>query len=379
MNRKYIAEFFKLILVAFFCMSISSCKKDEDKFEAPTGTRISTIKNLKEPINGGDMGDWIAIHGSNLKSTEMILFNDVEADIKQMYFENDIMYLQVPVKMPVDISNKLVVKTKGGEVSYDFLVSIPNLEMTSMFNEYTLPGDTIKLYGKFLRLYEVDSLNTVVSFGGVESKVIEVGETYLTAKVPDNVQSDVKVKVINSKFNATAVCPGYYQDKHNVITTFDADFPYKGTTGAQWVGAWPNPKPTSNKYLRFEVDQASYPNGIGWFYLFESDMEYTLDMVQHPEKYLLKFELNMAFPIQRTSFFLYYYWAVAASPLGSESFTVQTPGLWQTVAIPLEKIIPMGNTGTSTSYSLNMRIENNAPVERVAMFFDNFRVYKKGE
>lgn len=379
MNRKYIAEFLKIILVAFFCVSISSCKKDEEKFEAPKGKMISTVKNLDVPISGGDMGDWIAIHGSNLKSTEMIMFNDIQADIRQIYFENDIMYLQVPIKMPEEVNNKVVVKTKGGEVSYDFSVSIPNLEMTSMFNEYTLPGDTIKLYGKFLRLYEVDSLNTVVSFGGIESKVIEVGETYLTAKVPANVQSNVKVQVINSKFNARAVCPGYYQDKNNVITTFDADFPYNGTTGAQWVGEWTSPKPTSKKYLRFEVDQTRYPNGLGWFYLFESGVQYTLDMVQHPENYVLKFELNMTVPIQRTSFFLYYYWAVAPVPLGGESFNVQTPGLWQTVSIPLEKIIPPGNTGTSTSYSLNMRVENYAPVERVAMFFDNFRVYKKGE
>ncbi len=380
MDIKNTAEFFKLILVAFFCMSITSCKKNEEKFEAPKGSMVSTIGNLETSINGGEMGDWIAVHGSNLKSTELILFNDVEADLKQIYFEKDIMYLQVPIKMPKEVTNKILLKTKGGEVTYDFSVSIPKLEMTNIFNEYTLPGDTIKLYGKFLKLYEVDSLNTVVSFGGVASKVIEVGETYLTAKVPVNVQSNVKVKVVNSKFNAVAVCTGYYQDKHHMITNFDADFPYTAEEGKQWVGEWPSPKPTSNKYLRFEVEPATYPNGLGWFYLFKSSVEYTLDMVNHPEKYVLKFELNMKFPIQRTSFFFYYYWAVAPiGPLKGESFYVQTPGVWQTATIPLEKIIPMGNNASSSSYSLNMRVENYAPVERVAMFFDNFRIYKKGD
>jgi hypothetical protein len=65
--------------------------------------------------------------------------------------------------------------------------------------------------------------------------------------------------------------------------------------------------------------------------------------------------------------------------MSGETFTVTTLGIWQTVTIPLEKIIPMGYTGTSTNYSLNMRIENYAPVEEVAMYFDNLRIYKEGE
>jgi len=43
----------------------------------------------------------------------------------------------------------------------------------------------------------------------------------------------------------------------------------------------------------------------------------------------------------------------------------------------LEKIIPLGYTGTDTNYSLNIRVEDFAPVEQVAMYFDNFRIYQK--
>ncbi len=368
-----------LYMVILVAVQLMSCKKGELVTEVPSGSRISAIKDLEGTITAGEMGDWIALHGTNLTDLQSIVFNDVPVELDDVYVEHDIVYLQVPIKMPQELSNKLKVSTSGGEFSFDFTVNIPALEMTGMFNEYTLPGDTLRIFGRFLTLYEVDSENTVVSFGGIETPVISATDTYLTAKVPVNVTPDVKVEVINKKYEAKAICPGYYQDKNNIITSFDDDFPYTSSTGQQWVGAWPNPKPTSGKYIRFEVDRQTYPSGLGWFYLMENNFKYTLDMIQHPERYELKFELNMAMPIQRTNFFIYYYWAVAPGPIGSESFNVQTLGRWQTRSIPLERIIPVGNTDTETNFSLNIRVENFAPVENVAMYFDNFRIYRKGD
>lgn len=367
-----------LILLTLLTVSITSCKNDDNGTPGlPTFSQVTTIKDLKTPIIGGKMGDWIAIQGGNFEQTDSVLFNDVTVQMKDMYYENDVLYVQVPVKLPKKVNNKVTVMTSGGETAFDFKIDIPNLQLTGMFNEYTLPGDTIKIYGKFISLYEVSSSNTTVSFGGVESPVIKATDNYITAKVPLNVQSNVRVKAINKKYNVEAVCPGYYQDKHNVITTFDSDFPYTSSTGQQWVGEWKDPKPTSGKYLRFEVDQATYPNGLGWFYFFTSDVNYTLDMMQHPDKYTLRFELNMRLPVKTTNFFIYYYWAVAPTPMSGETFIVQNMGVWQTVNIPLEKIIPMGYTGTWTAYSLNIRVEDFAPVEPIAMYFDNFRIYQK--
>jgi hypothetical protein len=368
-----------ICLVIMSLLYSTSCKKDEGGGAALTLSKISTIKNLDGSINGGNMGDWIAIHGTSLQDISGIKFNDVEVDLEEIYEKDDIVYLQIPVKLPLEVTNKLYLATSHGEIDYNFTVTSPDLELTGMFNEYTPPGDTIRVYGKFIKLYEVDSSNAVVLFGNLETPVISSADNFVTARVPLNVQSNVKVKLRSNKYNAVAACPGFYQDKKYVITTFDSDFPYTSGTGSQWVGEWPEPKPVSGKYIRFEVDQQKYPSGLGWFYLMENSYNYTLDMVQHPENYVLKFELNMKLPIKATNFFVYYYWAVAPTAMGGETFTVQNLGRWQTLSIPLEKIIPMGNTGTSTSYSLNFRVENFAPVEQVAMYFDNFRIYKKGE
>ena len=376
-----------LFLITAALFTIGSCTDKEEIPDSPSLTKIFPIKNNSLSISSGNMGDWIAISGKNLESANAIRFNDVEVDMEEVYYENEVLYLQIPVKMPLEVNNKLTVATRGGEVAFDFTVNVPDLELTGMFNEYTPPGDTIKIYGKFLDLYEITSENTKIVFGNIESSVIDNNGTYLTAKVPQNVQANVKVKAVNSKFNATAECPGWYQDKHNIVTTFDDDFPYPGGTGQQWVGAWTEPEPTSGKYIRFEVSPETYPDGLGWFYLMEHNVRYELDMLAHPENYVLKFELNMLNPIQRTKFFIYFYWAIDPNPVGSEYFTVQNLGVWQTVGIPLDKIVlkdkwdasPYPWNGTSTDFSLNFRIENFAPVERVAMYFDNLRIYKVGD
>ncbi|MDR1742220.1 MAG: glycan-binding surface protein [Dysgonamonadaceae bacterium] len=375
------------MITAAACLLWACDDKEPTSYGTPSLQKITQIKDHTTSISTGNMGDWISIYGNNLESVKAISFNDVEVDMDEVYYENGILYLQIPVKMPVDIDNKLKITTEGGNISCDFQVFVPDLELTGMFNEYTPPGDTIKIYGKFLDLYEIDSENTKIVFGDIETPVISNNSTYLTAKVPLNVQSDVKVKAVNSKFDATAICPGWYQDKHNIITTFDDDYPYTHSSGQQFVGAWTDPKPTSGKYIRFEVDQTTYPYGLGWFYLMELSVNYPLEALSHPERYSLKMELNMMNPIQRTFFFVYVYWAVDPNAVGGEYFTVQSFGQWQTVSIPLDKFVlrerwdtgPYPWDGVSTNWSLNFRVENYAPVERNAMYFDNLRIYKNGE
>lgn len=366
-----------LFLFLMLTILLGSCEDDETVSGPPSFSKITTIADMETPISEGSMGTWISIQGENLEGTTSIRFNDVEVDMDEVYYENEKLYLAIPVKLPLEVTNKAFVTTPEGEIAFDFTVIAPEFQLTGMFNEYTVPGDTIRIYGKFFELYEVNSETTVVDFGNAQQPVIKATDTYLTAKVPANVASNIKLKVINNKYGVEASCPGYYQDKNHVITTFDTDFPYTGPH-QEWVGEWDNKKPGSGKYLKFQVDQATYPNGLGWFYLMETGFNYEQDMLTNPQNYQLKFELKMSVPIKTTAFYIYYYWAVAPVALSGETFAVQTLGQWQSVTIPLEKIV-MNYPGSGTSYSLNIRVESFAPVETVGMYFDNFRIYKKGE
>ena len=379
------------LLTAILFVSLPSCdKNNEDPAGPPLLSHVTAIKDTTQTfLTGGNMGDWIAIHGKNLATAYKIYFNDVEVDMEEVYYENEVLYLQIPIRIPLEVTDQLKVITKGGETSFTFTVGVPDLELTGMFNEYTLPGDTIKIYGKFLDLYEVDKDNTVVVFGDIQTPVIKNGGTFITAKVPVNVQANVKVKAINSKYSATAICPGYYQDKHSVITTFDDDFPSK-SIGANWASIVTlvdekTGKPlSSGKCIKLFVNQDNAPSGLGWWYFYEHiPYAYTADMAANPENYILKFELNMFNPINTTRFCMYYWWNQESASTdnyilkaGGDYLNVQTFRVWQTISIPFEVFRPKGK-GNPERFSI--RVESFAPVEPVHMYIDNFRIYKKGE
>uniref|UniRef100_UPI0032166F21 glycan-binding surface protein n=1 Tax=uncultured Draconibacterium sp. TaxID=1573823 RepID=UPI0032166F21 len=350
----------------------AACTEEEVAVELPVFSKITKLYELNSTITSGEMGDWIAIHGNNLETTYSIVFNDIETDMNEVYYEDNILYMQVPIAMPNDINNKVKVITEGGEFNFNFVVNIPQLKLTGMFNEYTAPGDTLKIYGNFFELYEVDPTNTVVSFNGIEKPVINVGNNYITAQVPNNVESNIKLTVINSKYNATVECPGFYQDRQFIITNFD-DIPYKGNDGKQYVGEWNDPKPLSGKYTLLDVG----PEGSGWSYLMSIACPYTDDMKDNPDKYVVKFELNMILPIINTNFYIYNYWNHPAGQISAADLVVQKLRNWQTINIPLEKIIPLDFNGNRAYVgSFNIRIDSPSG-EPIKMAWDNFRITKK--
>jgi len=361
-----------LLFIAAMFLTLASCTKKESLPDPPKFSKISPLKELGTSISTGNMGDWVAIQGENLETVQTITFNDALVNLNDIYYENNAIYMQIPVLMPKEITNKVKVVTGSGEVEFNFTVNIPNLKLTGMFNEFTIPGDTLKMYGDFFKLYEVDKTNTVVSFNGIEQPVIQVGDNFITVKVPVNVEPNIKLTVKNSKYNATAVCPGYYQDRQFLITNFD-DKPYTGGDGASFVGAWTDPKPISGKFTYLTVGTG----GSGWSYLMSTGAAYTADMKDNPNKYEIKFELDMITPIMKTKFYFYNYWNHNPAEITAADLVVQNLGVWQTIKIPLERLIPMNFTGNKANIgSLNIRIESPAG-ESVAIGWDNFRISLK--
>jgi hypothetical protein len=377
--KKYYNSILFVISAICFIMAAVSCSDNGTEGGMPTFAKVTTAKDLNTVLTGGSMGDWIAISGTNMNSVDSVMFNDISVLPKDFYSEDSVLYVQVPVKIPQNVTDKVTLKSHSGDTSFNFKVAIPNLELTGMFNEYTQPGDTIKINGKFLQLYEVDSLNTVVKFGDKSSNVIKATDNYITAKVPLGTASNVKVSAYNSKYNVSAECPGRYRDNKWVIANYDGI----GDNASSFIvqdqhNKKQRPFPVSGNYLRFNANSVTYPDGLGWLYITTNDFSYTVDMMQHPENYVLKFELNMANPIKLTSLFLYFYWAVSPEEMSGETFSVQSYGIWQTVSIPLNRIIP-SNTydGSWVDYSFNIRIQCYAPTETVDMSFDNFRICEK--
>lgn len=372
MNKILTTIYFKLLVIGCCVLLVFACQDDEFVPEAPVFSKITSLYALDSVIVSGEMGDWIAIQGQNITEAKEIHFNDVAVAIEETYYEDDILYLQVPIAMPTEIDNKVKLTTEGGSFDFNFTVNIPDIKLTGMFNEYTAPGDTMKIYGEFFDLYEVDTLNTVVVFEGKEQPVIQVGSNFITVAVPEDVTENIKIELVNKKYNASAICPGYYRDRQALVTNFD-DVPYTGTSGVDYVGLWDNPEPVDGNYSLLTVGS----EGSGWSYLIGTGFAYTDDMKDHPEKYEVKFELNMILPIMNTHFYLYNYWNHAPAQITPADLVVQSLGVWQTVRFPLERLIPIGFEGNKDYIgSFNIRIESPAG-EPLKMGWDNFRISLK--
>ncbi|RIJ46957.1 hypothetical protein D1614_16085 [Maribellus luteus] len=372
MNKLLTTIYFKGLVIGCCVLLVLACQDDELVPEAPVFSKITSLYALDSVIASGEMGDWIAIQGKNIEKATEIYFNDVAVAIEEVYYEEDVLYLQVPIAMPSEITNKVKVTTEGGSFDFDFTVNIPAIKLTGMFNEYTAPGDTMKIYGEFFNLYEVDSLNTVVVFEGKEQPVIQVGSNFITVAVPADANENIKIELVNKKYNARAVCPGYYRDRQNLVTNFD-DVPYKGTSGVAYVGSWENPEPVDGNYSLLTVGS----EGSGWSYLIGAAFPYTADMKDNPDKYEVKFELNMILPIMNTHFYLYNYWNHTPAKITPADLVVQSLGVWQTIRFPLERVIPVDFAGNKDYIgSFNIRIESPAG-EPLKMGWDNFRVTLK--
>ena len=335
---------------------------------------------MNTPITEAALGDFIAIHGTGLEyeNIDSILVNDVKVDMLETYSEKDVLYMQIPVQLPTNETNKIYIFNSKGIKELPFKALAPDLKLTRMFNEYTKPGDTIMIYGDFFNLYEIDSLNAVVDFNGKISKVITSSNTYLTAQVPKDVDKNIKVKVKGMKYDVEAVCPGRYYDREFMIMDFDELLP---TSMTNVVTDEKDKQRLSGNFLRINND-SEYS---GWWYIAErGDIQYTTDMLGEEtcKNYVVKCEFRTSnqFIENRIKFCNYLYWAAPTCDWNASDFVVQKYNQWETITLPFTVIkspdYPDNYPGSYTSF--NMRLEIDPTLAR-DFAFDNIRICRKGD
>lgn len=356
-------------------ISLFSCSDEVTDFRPITLTKVTTVTDLKTAITEAALGDFIAIHGSGLDidNIDSVLINDVKVNLLDVYTNNDILFIKIPVKLAMNETDKIYIHNIKGVQEIPFKALPPALFLDRMFNEYTKPGDTIMIYGDFFELYEIDSLNAVVDFSGIESSVISSSNNYLTAKVPLNVDKNIKVKVKGLKYDVEAVCPGRYYDNECMIMDFDLSMPSNPVN----VVVDPEDKQRlSGNFLRID-DTSAYTS---WWYIAErGDVPYTDDMLDNYQDYVIKCEFRTSnqFIDGKINFFNYLFWDAAPMQWSPSDFVFQNFNRWETISLPF--VVNRSSTYPQNNYynSFNMRIEIDPAIAR-NFAFDNIRVYKKG-
>lgn len=361
--------------VLFFIISLFACSDENNDIKPITLTKVTSVTDLNTAITEAALGDFIAIHGTGLdiQNIDSVLINDVKVDLLEVYTENDILYLKIPVKLAINTTDKIYIYNTAGYQEISFKTISPALYLERMFNEYTKPGDTIMIYGDFFELYEIDSLNAVVDFNGKVSKVISSANNYLTAQVPEDVDKNIKVKVKGVKYDVEAFCPGRYYDNDCMMMDFDDLMPSNPVN----VVTNPNDKQRlSGNFLR--IDNTSEYSG--WWYIAEkSGVPFTDDMLDNYQDYVIKCEFRTAnqFVDGKIRFCNYLFWDASPMEWIPGDFIFQNFNRWETVMLPF--VVNRSTTYPENMYyhSFNMRLEIDPGIVR-NFAFDNIRIYKKG-
>lgn len=364
------------VVVLGLAFLLASCS-DNDVNAIPVQiSSITTIADLSTPIEEARLGDFIAIHGTglNIQNVDSILVNDVKTDMREAYFEKDVLYMQIPVKLSKELTDKIYIYNGAGVKEYPLKTIAPDLKLTRMFNEYTQAGDTIMIYGDFFELYEIDSTSAVVNFNGHTSKVIKSGKNFLTARVPTSVDKNIRVKVQSIKYDAEAICPGRYYDNECMIMDFDDRKPSDMTNVSTDLK---DKYRLSGNYLRID-DKSEWKS---WWYIAEiGGTPLTDDMLNNPEKYVVKCEFYTAnqFISGKIKFCNYLFWDAAPMEWNAEDFSFQNFNRWETITLPFK--VNRSSTYPENNYyhSFNMRLEIDQNIAR-NFGFDNIRVCRKGD
>ncbi len=157
----FLLVFSMMVIITLF----TSCNNNDDDITNANAPVITEVRNYaKSPndtlVTSINPGQWIVIHGSNLKNAKQISFNGRPADFNAGLFSENTAVLQVPSSIPFNnvdsaILNTINYVTREGATTFKFNVSAPLATITgNSFTAANVAGDEIFIYGTNLYLIE---------------------------------------------------------------------------------------------------------------------------------------------------------------------------------------------------------------------------------
>lgn len=386
---KYFTAFAVSLLALTACTDIVEvddlkAKKNQPSTGAPTVEKIVLATDAEFPIDGANFEEVVRIEGTNLGDVVSLKFNDIEVDNKEIYSTYAMLLAPIPRILPKEVSNKLYITTRHGEISVPFVVSIPDLKIEGLKNEFTQPGDTTIITGDNFDLYGITIEEAIVNLGNLPVNVLDASRTELTVEIPANAapNSPLTVKGANmaEAYKLTYMNPGVSQlfdfndwPGYGAFTHASkypdapANFLCDGTLEGQ-----PEPLAEGEKYIRFNYSV----NAWGWMVFWAGYISVPAEVAVNPAAYDLKFEIctNAKYPLSSTARIILgdYGWYPAKGGL-----PVNTYGKWQTVRISAdtESLLPNPiDPTTNTAFKIIFSPETEQDFD---LSMCNFRFVRK--
>ena len=364
-------KYFAIIAASIF--TLTSCtdivevddlkaKENKPSTGAPTVDKVVLATDAEFPIEGANFEQVVRIEGTNLGDITSLKFNDIEVDSKEIYSTYDMLLAPIPRALPKEVTNTIYITTKHGELSIPFVVSIPDLTINGLKNEFTQPGDTTVITGDNFDLYGITIEEAIVNLGNLPVNVIDATRTELTIEIPANAapKSTLTIKGANmdEAYKLTYMDPGVSQlfDFNNWpgsgAFTHSSQFPdapkdflCDGTLEGQ-----PEPLVEGGKYIRFNNSVKAW----GWMVMWAGYITVPAEVAAAPSSYDLRFEIctGAKFPISAPARIILgdYGWYPSKGGI-----PVNTYGGWQTVRISAdtEALLPNPiDPSTNTAFKI---------------------------
>ena len=315
-------------------------KENRPSTAAPAVEKIVLAKDAEFSIDGANFEDIVRIEGTNLGDVVSLKFNDIEVDRKDIYSHYDMLLAPVPRVLPKEVTNKIYITTEHGSTTVPFVVSIPDLRIEGLKNEFAQPGDTTTVSGDNFDLYGITVEEAVVNIGDIPVNVIGATRTELTIQIPANAPANSRVSIKGSNMELPIELS--YMDS-GISQLFDFNnWPGEGafTHSSQFPDApvnflcdgtlsgQPEPLTKGGKYIRFNNSGKAW----GWMVMWAGYIKVPAEVATNPASYDLRFEIctGVKYPISSISRIILgdYGWYPA-----KDGLPVNTYGRWQTIRI----------------------------------------------
>ena len=174
---KYLSAIVVLVVII-----MPACKKEKASAE-PT---ITSIRNYAAAPNDTVVtsitpGQWVVIHGQNLKNALHIRFDGVEASFNYGVFDNDKAVVQIPSvipfnSVPEELLNTVTYVTTSGTTTYQFNFRYPAPVITGVNTETFFPGDSVYILGSsFFLVQSVQFAGATITNFNVDSMGTRIG------------------------------------------------------------------------------------------------------------------------------------------------------------------------------------------------------------
>ncbi|CAG5068069.1 hypothetical protein DYBT9623_00797 [Dyadobacter sp. CECT 9623] len=378
---------FGLCLAAGMLLSFQSCN-DDDVDGAPMISNVRLLDPTKadSSLNAAEPGSLIVIQGQNLGSVMKVYFNDFEATFNAALGSNSNVIVTIPANAPtkaVDagVSNKIRVQTKGGEATYDFVLSAPTPVLSGLYSEFVKPGGNLVIAGDYF--YNIKS----VKVGTTDLQIVNSSVKQITVKMPATAVSDVIT--VEGEFGTVKTSYKVNGTEGNLVN-FDIPATSWGSEvcwGAAPIVPATDPAAISGKFSR--IKQTKLPaTGYADAWVF-STCSFDFKLAAGPaSERQFKFEHNIAEPWKAGKYdititaggteFNYSFQPWNSTEYAATGY--QTNG-WRTAVIELSEFKnAAGGSILDASKITDLKVLFNTPDVAIASFngsVDNFRIVKK--